>query len=147
MKIRLPWQKADRMQNVLCTTEDGRIVDEALPVELGYLINEKQCEAYMVCPSIMIHQRGTNKSYVIIDERDALPQAINKQAEKSRKEREGQINTIAHEHRKQAMATLAEKQKKQKVQEMLLVLVVGSGFCIVALMAISYIASGKLQGG
>jgi hypothetical protein len=147
MKIRLPWQKPDRMQSVLVSTEDGRIVDEALPVELGYLISEKQCEAYALCPSIMVPQRGTRKSYVVIDERDALPQPINKQAEKSRKEREGQINTIAHEHRKQAMNTITEELKKRKFQEMLMVLVVGSGFLIVALMAISYIASGKLQGG
>jgi hypothetical protein len=140
-----PWRKG-RMQPALVSTEDGRIVDTALPVELGYLLNEPQSEGYVLCPDAIIPQRGTRVGFVILDERDAAPQPINKKATESRAKFEAEINRIAKGNRRQAFHSITQALKMERFQEVLILLVLMTGSCFVLIEGITFAVS-KIKGG
>jgi len=139
------WKQSERMQPALVSTEDGRIVDMAFPVELGYLLNEKENEAYILQPSIMVPERKTGKLYAIVDERDALPMPISAAALSARIKFKGMINKIAAESWKQAFYRVTEELKKQKLQEFFGYVVVGGAASLFFLMILMMIISGRLK--
>jgi len=80
----LIWKSKKRVQPALVLTEDGRAVDEAFPVELGYLLPKNSDEAYLNCRAAMVPRRSDGVLTLIMDEREAAPLAINKKAADAR---------------------------------------------------------------
>jgi hypothetical protein len=141
------WKQPERMQRALVSTEDGRVVDTALPVELGYLIDKKMDEAYIVSPSNMIKCRKTGEHYVIVDERDGLPALISDAAQKARDHYKKNINLIGHENWRQGFYSSSVDAKKAIVQVYLATGAVGLGVVMVVMFLLMYFLSGKLHIG
>ena len=139
------WKKPKRMQPCLITTEDGRVVDTSLPVELGYLIDRKADEAYILAPATMVPYCGL--MYAVLDERDGLPPAINEAARKAREHYKKSINLIGHENWRQGFYSSAVEVKSFLVQQYMAVMAVGIGVVLTVLFLVTYLLSGKLHIG
>ncbi len=148
-----------RLQKVLLITEDMRLVVVSLLVELGYIVNHKWAQAWLMDPGILIRRRGTNLSYLFLDERDAAPQAITPQAEARRAEfteekpaekdgggADSEFSRIGRERGMEAINKSTTSQEQSEQHELLktafLAIAVIFGFVMLATLAIN-----KFKGG
>ncbi len=83
-----------REQLALISTEDGRVVEEAFPVELGFMQNEATQECYAVPPSMIFYDEDAGKYVFVCDERDAAPIIISGEAKTAREAFEKNVNQI-----------------------------------------------------
>jgi len=81
-------KKKERLVNTYTITEDMRIVPISLPVEDCYCYHKTGGQAWFISPECMVVEKSSGRTILIVDERDALPQAITKKAAKRREKYE-----------------------------------------------------------
>ena len=134
-----------RKQRCLVLTEDGRIVEESLPVIKGYVVSEKTAEAWGLYPDACIPERGTNNLVQVITERDCAPMSLNGHAHGLSKRLKTTISKIAQENASAARAKIQKKSYKNKQAETLQILVIILGITVSILLVFGLFLSGKLS--
>jgi hypothetical protein len=143
--MRIPFTKAKRIQRCLLATEDGRVISTSMPVELGYMVDEKALEAWLLHPDTVVRKRGTNDYYAIVDERDAAPQLLGVKAKDARDKFKASINDIAQNARRQACYRAHRDLMKDKWADLLRFMVTAGG-CLVAITILAALfTSGRLS--
>lgn len=137
--------KKKRNQNCLLLTEDGRILDISLPADKGYVVSEKTGEAWGLNPDSCIPERGTNKLFLVMTERDCVPMSLNGKGQQGGKRDEDMISKIAQEHASEARANVQKKPQKSKFFDTLQWLLLIFAITIAVLVVFGLFASGKLN--
>jgi len=109
-----PFSLKRRLQQCLVLTEDDRIVESALSVEKGYMVDHNTSEAWTLHPGSMVRKRGADKSFALVDERDAASISLNGLGP-NKKALNETINIIAKEARKEAQYKIQRNQAKDKL--------------------------------
>lgn len=136
-----------RNQNCLLLTEDGRILDIKLSVVKRYVVEHKTAEAWGLFPDACIPERGTNRLFQVITERDCAPLSLNGHNENYSNRMKKEMSRIAQENAEADRANIQRKSQQSKMAEtvQLLAIIFGIFFCLLILVWV--ISSGKLGGG
>lgn len=135
--------KNKRKQNCLLLTEDDRMLDIKLDVVKEYVADHKTTEAWGLIPDACIQERGTNKSFLVITERDCAPVSLNGQ--NYSKKMKSIMSQIAQENASAARASIQRKAQKNKVAETLQLLAIIFGIFLCLLVLLGLFTSGKLH--
>ena len=143
--MRIPFTKSKRLQRALLTTEDGRVLRTSMPVELGYMVDEKALEAWLLHPETIIRRRYTNEYYAILDERDAAPQNIGVKAKDAREKFIANLHDIAQNARREACFVAHRSLIRDKWADLMRFVVIGMG-CMTAIAILSALwSSGRIS--
>jgi hypothetical protein len=135
-----------RKQSCLLLTEDGRILDIKLPVVKGYVVEHKTAEAWGLFPDSRIPERGTNRLFQVITERDCAPMSLNGQkSDKGNMRMKKDMSQIAQENAQAARAAIQKKSAKNKIAETLQLLAIIFGIVVCVLVVFGLISTGKLH--
>lgn len=137
--------KSKRKQNLLVLTEDGRIVEESLPVLKGYVVSEKTVEAWELDPSSCIPERGTNNLYQVVTERDWAPMSLDGHGQNLKKRQKNILSQIAQENASAARDKIQKKSYRNKQAEALQLLVIVLGITVAIVVIFGLFLSGKLS--
>ena len=134
-----------RKQDCLLLTEDGRILDISLRVVKGYVVEHKTAEAWELFPDSRIPEKGTNRLFQVITERDLAPMSLNGNKQDNTKRKKDMLTKIAQESASAARAALQKKSAKSKLAETVQLLAIIFGVTIGVLVIFGLFASGKLH--
>ncbi len=140
-----PFAKAKRKQAVLILTEDSRIVEDAFPVNRGYVVDSKEREAYFLDAEALIKPKTGKASVLPVSERSAVPLYLgvgNVKWGPRVKALNGQLTTIARENLEKTLAALPEKASKDKIADTFRLVIL-----IFAILAVILILAGLLSSG
>lgn len=110
-----PFQKAKREQLNLIFCEDRKIDEAPLPIEKGYMMDEKTSEAWHLCHNLLLPYQGTRRLVALISERDAVPLSPFGGLSKEERERLSSVNQIAREELHRTLQQLDNDQKQNKI--------------------------------
>ena len=138
-----------RTQNCLLLTEDSRILDIKEPVVKGYVVDHKTAEAWGFFPDSCIPERGTNRLYEVITERDCAPVSLNGNTENYSTRMKKEMSRIAQENAEADRASIQRKSQHNKMLEtiQLLAIIFGIFFCLLVLIWVISSGGIHLPGG
>ena len=122
-------------------TEDDRMLDIKLDVVKEYVVERKTAEAWGLIPSACIPERGTNKPFLVITERDCAPVSLNGQ--NYSKKMKLMMSQIAQENASAARSSIQRKSQKNKVAETLQLLAIIFGIFVCLLVIFGLLTSGN----
>jgi len=133
-----PFQKAKREQLNLIFCEDRKIDEAPLPIEKGYMVDDKTTEAWHLCHSFLLPYQGTRRLVSLISERDAVPLSPFGGLSKEGRERFSNVNQIAREELHRTLQQLDKDQKQHMVASAIkfTVLIVAVLFALVVLVSL-----------
>lgn len=137
-------KKSKRIQPTLICTEDGRIIEQHLAVQKGYLVHTDTHQAWGLFPGSLILQKDTRVMYAILDERDAAPMCIQGKGI-TPKTIKSLISDIAKEARKQTQYEIQDGQNKDKIADAIRLAITISAILLVVVVIISLLFSGNLK--
>ncbi len=137
--------KSKRKQRCLVLTEDGRIVEENLPVIKGYVVSEKTAEAWGLYPDACVPERGTNNLYQVTTERDCAPMSLNGHSQSLGKRLKATMKKIAQENAAAARAKIQKKSYRNKQAETLQILAIILGITVAVVVVFGLFLSGRLS--
>jgi len=137
------FKRNKRQQNCLILTEDGRIVDTALPVEKGYIVDHKTMEAWGLFPDCCIPQEGGKSLFQVMCERDATPIPVS--GNTSNKITQKIVSQIAEEHVDQSLAHIARKSLKNKMADTLRTVILIFAILVAGMVVFGLVTTGKLH--
>ena len=132
-----------RKQNCIILTEDGRIIEDTLPVVKGYVVDRKTQEAWTLFPGSLIPERGTGRVDLLVCERDAAP--INVNGDNPHKLTTETISAIASENADEALAQIHSKSLKNKLAGAIHIAVIAFSITICLMVIFGLISMGKLH--
>lgn len=133
-----------RLQNALVATEDMRLVPAKLPVEKGYVMDDKTKEAWALTSRNLLTHRDSSQSVLFVFEREAAPpsflgQTKDRELKKAFKEN---LKVIAREALNETLYGLQEDQERNKFSALLRFIIL-----ILAILAIVLVAAGLIMSG
>jgi hypothetical protein len=133
-----PFQKAKREQLCLIVCEDRKIDEAPLPIEKGYMVDDKTSEAWHLCHALLLPYQGTRRLVSLISERDAVPLSPFGGLSEEERQRFSNVNQIAREELYRTLQQLDEDQKKNKIASAIkfTVLIVAVMFALVTLVSL-----------
>ena len=133
-----------RRQRLLVATEDMRLEPATLPVEKGYVVDDKTREAWAASVRNIIPNRETSGSVMFVYEREAAPPTFlgKTQDALARREFKKNLNTIAKESLNDTLYELQRDSDKNKMASLLRFVIL-----IVAVLAVVLVVAGLLMNG
>jgi hypothetical protein len=131
-----PFQKAKREQLNLIFCEDRKIDEAPLPIEKGYMMDEKTSEAWHLCHALLLPYQGTRRLVSLISERDAVPLSPFGGLSEEERLRFSDADKIAKEELYRTLQQLDKDQKTHQIASAIkfTVLIVAVLFALVVLV-------------
>jgi len=129
---------------LLVLTEDQRVVMARLPVEKGCVRDDKTQEAWVLWHESLVRRENSNESYLVVSERDVAPLCLNGNSSAS-KDITKLVNAIAAESRERAHFNLEKQNRKDKLAEILQVLILGGAVVAVIVIIAGLVLSGRFH--
>ena len=135
--------KNKRQHGVLLLTEDDRVLELSLPVDIGCLTDDLTEQGWALMSECVFPKRGTGSPFLLISERDITPIQIKGNGASLYKESNKQCKRLVQEARRQAHFRYEKEKKKDKLADAL-VLVTLLTFALVGIVVmVGLIGSGK----
>lgn len=139
----LGFGKNKRQHGVLLLTEDDRVLELSLPVDIGCLTDDMTEQGWALMSECVFHKRGVDSPYLLISERDIAPIQIKGNGASLRKASDTQCNRLVHEARRQAHFRFEKGKNKDKLADALVLLTLLTFVLFGIVVIVGLIGSGK----
>ena len=135
--------KNKRQHGVLLLTENDRVLELSLPVDIACLTDDETEQGWALMSECIFPKRGTDAPYLLISERDIAPIRINGNGASLRKASDKLCDQLVHEARRQAHFRYEKGKNKDKLADALVLLTLSTFVLFGIVVIVGLIGSGK----
>jgi len=135
--------KTKREHGALLLTEDARVLELSLPVDIACLTDDMTEQGWALMSDCVFPKKSTDSPFLLISERDIAPIQVNGNGASLRKASDKQCNQLVQEARRQAHFRFEKGKKKDKLADALVLLTLLTFALFGIVVVVGLIGSGK----